>query len=228
MTISTKEKMSLSQKERWKKIKEQGIKINSNRIITWGDKISKALIGKKLSESHRKNMSIAHKGIIPWNKGLRGFKRSEETKVKMSLANKKVKRTKEWCENISIAQRNKKLSKETIQKIKEARAKQILPMRDTSIEIKIQNFLKQLGIDFLTHQYIKDIEHSYQCDILIPSMSIVIECDGNYWHKYPVGREIDNLRTKELIKNGWRVIRLWESEIKTINLEDFKNGIYSY
>jgi len=43
----TKRKMSLARK---------------GRKITWGDKISKGLTGKKLSDSHRKNLSISHKG----------------------------------------------------------------------------------------------------------------------------------------------------------------------
>jgi len=108
---------------------------------------------------------------------------------------------------------------------KERRKHIIFPVKDTSIEIKIQNFLKQLNIDFLTHQYIKKIEHGYQCDILIPSMNLVIECDGNYWHKYPIGREIDNIRTSELIEQGFKVLRLWEFEIKKMELEDFQNRI---
>jgi len=67
---------------------------------------------------------------------------------------------------------------------KRNRAKQISPVKDTSIEVKIQNFLKELGIEFFTHKYMK-IEHGYQCDILIPSKSLVIECDGDYWHNLP-------------------------------------------
>lgn len=117
------------------------------------------------------------------------------------------------------------LSTITKNKIKEARAKQILPLKDTSIEIKIQNFLKQLGISFFTHQYIKEIKHGYQCDILIPSMDLVIECDGNYWHNYPIGKDIDSIRTKELIVEGFKVLRLWEFEIKDMNLNKFKEKL---
>ena len=56
-------------------------------------------------------------------------------------------------------------------------------------------------------------------------MNLVIECDGNYWHKYPSGVEKDNIRTKELIEKGFKVLRLWESEIKIMNLREFKNKI---
>jgi very-short-patch-repair endonuclease len=117
----------------------------------------------------------------------------------------------------------KKYSKE-INKIKQARAKQILPVKDTTIEVKIQNFLKRLEIDFFTHQYMK-IKHGYQCDILIPSMNLVIECDGDYWHKYPIGTEVDHIRTKELIKNGFKVLRLWEHEIKIMTINKFNKKL---
>ena len=114
-------------------------------------------------------------------------------------------------------------------KIKISRANQLLPLKDTSIEVKVQNFLKQLGIEFFTHQYIKEIEHGYQCDILIPSMNMVIECDGTYWHKYPIGNDIDHIRTKELIEKGFKVLRLWEFEINDMTIDKFKerlDGIY--
>lgn len=109
--------------------------------------------------------------------------------------------------------------------IKMKRTFQITPKKDTKIEVKIQKFLKKLKIDFFTHQYIKEIEHGYQCDILIPSMNLVIECDGDYWHKYPVGRDIDHIRTKELIENGFKVLRLWEFEIKAMTINKFKNKL---
>jgi very-short-patch-repair endonuclease len=100
----------------------------------------------------------------------------------------------------------------------------VLPIKDTSIEIKIQNFLGELKIEYFKHKYM-NIAHSYQCDIFIPSKNIVIECDGNYWHSYPTGTEIDNIRTKELIEKGFKVLRLWENEIRVMNLDDFKHKL---
>ena len=116
----------------------------------------------------------------------------------------------------------KELSKRSIQT--GWRERLVIPKKDTSIEVKIQNFLKTLGIEFFTHQYMK-IEHGYQCDILIPSMNLVIECDGNYWHKYPVGLEKDHIRTKELIEKGFKVLRLWENEIRLMKINDFKERL---
>ena len=121
--------------------------------------------------------------------------------------------------------KGKKFSEETKVKIRRARAKQILPLKDTKIEVKIQMFLKELGYEFFTHQYMKKIEHGYQCDILIPALNVVIECDGDYWHKYPIGNDIDHIRTKELLEQGFKVLRLWENEINEMQVEDFKERL---
>lgn len=51
-------------------------RIMMGRKITWGNKISKALKGKKKSKEHRKHISVGHKGRIPWNKGLKGVQKS--------------------------------------------------------------------------------------------------------------------------------------------------------
>lgn len=126
--------------------------------------------------------------------------------------------------------------------VRKNRATQVFPKKDSSIEVKIQKFLKQLNIEFFTHQYMKEIEHSYQCDILIPSMNLIIECDGDYFHcnplKYPANfvryksankiitaQEIwdrDKIRTEELNKKGFKVLRLWEYEIKEMDINKFE------
>jgi very-short-patch-repair endonuclease len=119
----------------------------------------------------------------------------------------------------------------TKNKMKEARKKQILPLRDSSIEVKIQNFLKEINLKFYKHYWI-NIKHGYHCDILIPSINLIIECDGDYWHCNPKRFinpnewqlkkiEEDKIRTEELIEKGFKVLRLWEMDINKINLEDF-------
>ncbi len=187
------------------------------------EKIVKALLGNK----YRKEKTPWNKGIKGktylshfkegkiWNKGCKGFKHSEETK-------KKMKGRLPWNKGITGYHIH---SKEHIKKLIKRRSKQIFPIKNSSIEVKIQNFLKKLKIEFFTHQIMNKIKHRYQCDILIPSMKLVIECDGDYWHKYPVGLEMDHIRTRELIEKGFKVLRLWEFEIKSMNINDFKNKL---
>jgi very-short-patch-repair endonuclease len=78
-----------------------------------------------------------------------------------------------------------------------------------------------------TEKYI-NIKHGYQCDVFIPKMKLIIECDGNYWHKYPIGRDIDKIRTRELLNNGFKVLRLWESDINKMDLNKFSCIITNY
>jgi very-short-patch-repair endonuclease len=209
---------------------------------------------RKMSETAKRIVNKGHfqKGhkIGIGNKYHLGFKNSLETKEK--IRNTIQKKMKEGTfipktENFSKYRKehgnwnkgkkglqiawNKGLTKEderikkTIKGWLEWRKTQITPIKDTSIEVKIQNFLKEMNIEFFTHQYIKEIEHGYQCDIFIPSKNLVIECDGTYWHNYPTGREIDNIRTKELLEKGFKVLRLWEFEINELNLNRFKQKI---
>jgi very-short-patch-repair endonuclease len=167
-------------------------------------------------------------GDIPWNKGINYSEEMKKNMSKFGKENNFYGRKHKETTKIIIGKSKLKFYKEhpeTINKIKEARAKQIFPIKDTGIEIKIQNYLKQLNINFFAHQYIKDIEHGYQCDILIPSKKCIIECDGNYWHNYPLGKEIDIIRNNELREKGYTVLRFWENEIRVIELEDLKNKL---
>lgn len=170
------------------------------------NKTFEEFFGKEKAKKMRERISITNKGNIPWNIGMKGVQKSHRKGI-----------TYEEEYGVDEAEIKKK-------KIREARKKQIFPIKDTKIEKKIQRFLKKLGIEFFTHQYMK-IEHGYQCDILIPSMNMVIECDGDYWHKYPIGREIDHIRTSELLSQGFKVLRLWEFEIKAMKINEFKNKL---
>jgi very-short-patch-repair endonuclease len=201
--------------------------------------------GKHFSKESKIKMSESHKNKIPWNKGL--TKETDERvrlirKTPMSNVCKKIVRTRREKKNyqhskeskikMSESHKNKipwnkgkTPSEKEIMRLKEMRKNQIFPKKDTKIEIKVREFLEELKIEYFQHKYISEITHSYQCDFFIPSMNLVIECDGNYWHKYPTGRDIDHIRTKELLEKGFKVLRLWEFEIKEMDLNKFKEKL---
>jgi len=79
-------------------------------------------------------------------------------------------------------------------------------------EYKVRKELLKNSIFFVAQQYISFINHSYFCDILIPSDKIIIEVDGTYWHNYPHGNELDHIRTKELEDAGYKVFRIWDDK----------------
>jgi G:T-mismatch repair DNA endonuclease (very short patch repair protein)/endogenous inhibitor of DNA gyrase (YacG/DUF329 family) len=124
---------------------------------------------------------------------------------------------------------------------RELRARQIFPKKDTSIEVKVQNLLTYLHLEFVTHKYISEITHAYQCDIFIPvqegiTQKTIIECDGCFFHACPIckekeyywtreRKEIDRMRTRELQEQGFRVLRFWEHEIKKMTLDDLRTKL---
>jgi len=208
-------------------------KENNDKVKQYSEKLK----GRKFSKEHRGKISNSCKGR----------KISKDIKKKISNSLKGRKKSKEWrgkirkslkiayknpelikkMRKLNLGKKNPMFGRKQTEKFMDMRKKLIIPKKDTTIEVKIQNFLKELGYDFFTHQYMKEIEHGYQCDILIPALNLVIECDGDYWHKYPIGNDLDHVRTKELIEKGFKVLRLWEREIRIIGLEEFKIKIKS-
>ena len=214
-------KLSEESKRNW--FKKGEMPWNKGKHI-WLDKPHpKGMLGKqssrkgtKVSEELRKKLSIAHMGK----------KQSQETIAKRVLANVGKKRSIEFRQNLSLRTKGNKYalgykrSESEIEIIKQRRLKQIFPFKDTSIEIKLQNWLKEQNIEFKTHYPILG-----QPDIFIKP-NICIFADGCYWHKCPTcgfgeGKERDEMVTIELQKQGYMVIRLWEHEI---NKDQF-NGL---
>jgi len=219
--------------------KELGV---SDKIIRLRLKENNMFIRSNTSHSKQtidkiKN-TMKEKGIQPkekyvgeaWNKGRSlNYDVWNKDKVGLQKSNKKGKTYEEL-----YGEEDSKRYKEII---KERRSRQIFPLKDTKIEVKIQKFLKELNIKFIPHYFISDIRHSYQCDFFIPSMNLVLETDGCYWHgcetcnkelnnKQRSQKAKDNKRNKELIGKEYKVIRLYEHEIKKMNLIDFKKRIY--
>lgn len=102
---------------------------------------------------------------------------------------------------------------------RERRSKQVLPVKDTSIEVKIQNGLRERGIPFNKHKtfFIRDFIHPV--DIFVEP-NICIECDGEYFHSRLIykGRtwiplQRDLIIDHELEQKGMKVIRLSEWDI---------------
>lgn len=201
---------------------------------------NKGITGYKIhSEEHKEKLRESftgnkfREGKEPWNKGLKGYKLKPKTKevrkrISETLKNSDYYKSEKWVQTKKkISEKRKETLKnnpEELKRIKERLKLIKTPKQDTKIEVKVQNFLKELGIEFFTHQYMK-IDHGYLCDILIPSMNLVIECDGDYWHKYPIGNDIDHIRTKEMIDKGFKVLRLWENKIRVMSIKDFESKI---
>ena len=64
----------------------------------------------------------------------------------------------------------------------------------------------------------------------------IIECDGCFFHACPIcklkeyywtkkRKEIDNMRTHELQESGFKILRLWEHDIRVMDLNNFKERL---
>jgi very-short-patch-repair endonuclease len=247
-------------KETRKKLSEAG----KGRIFSeeTKEKMRKKSLGRKHTEETKRKISKITKGRTPWNKelskeehlkhyknGSQSFARPYQLKGKTyeqiygkeKAIEQKLKRSLGLKKRHDSGLYNNKFGFPKDGTMKIRRAKQIFPKDDTYIEVKIQNYLKELNIEFYTHYYTKEISHSYQCDILIPvqnniNQKIIIECDGDWWHGNPIRYpnptkfqleqiEEDRIRTEELIYCGFKVIRLWEIDIKKLDIILFKEII---
>lgn len=157
-------------------------------------------------------------GHAPWNKGVSW---SEESKKKMSLSHlgkknphKGVPRTKETRLKISKAMighikkpsTREKHRKNMIYKMKNG----IISNEDTQPERLVENYL--LFNDIL---YLKQFRYDLGvADFWIPEENIIIECDGEYWHKQPNISKRDSIQTKWLEDNDYIVYRFTDKEIK--------------
>ena len=168
-----------------------------------------------MPQQTKNKISKALKGKLP-TKGNTGKKFSEEWKRKIGSANFGKKRTIEERIKISIAIKNARKqgkglfhqTKESRRKISIARRNQILPRKDTKIEIILQQLLSKKEIKFKKHYPILG-----QPDIFIEP-NVCIFADGDYWHKRLESEERDKKVNERLEEEGYKVLRFWEKDIR--------------
>ena len=80
----------------------------------------------------------------------------------------------------------------------------------TSIEVKLYRELKNLGLLFETQ---KLINGKFIVDAYIPSLNLVIEADGDYWHSLDKVMKKDKAENAYLTKCGFKLLRFAEHEI---------------
>jgi very-short-patch-repair endonuclease len=179
------------------------------------------------------------KGMTPWNKGKKipemsgekhpfyGKHHNEETREKISLSKKLQGLTKEkssnWkggkpkCKKCGCQLSNygykycHKHDTRDYRKIGLKGARELYKRKPTSIEFKVYEKLKDMGIIFETQ---KIINKKFVVDAYIPSLNLIIEADGKYWHSLERIQKKDKAENAYLKKCGFNVLRLSEEEIK--------------
>lgn len=217
----------------------------------WHKGISPGNKGKKYEDYMSKEKIIKVKEAIKnreWNfspetrykRSLYAKLHNPMNKPEIKLKHRKIMDSKEYRENLSIktSEGIKNMSIEKKEKHKQKhrelwrnenyRKKHLYNScikRTTTIEIKIMEFLNELQIDFIHQYFINDIKAKYFCDFYIPKLNLVIECDGNYWHNYPNGTAKDILRNEQLKLKGYKILRIWEKDIRKMKTENLKEMI---
>lgn len=172
--------------------KEHAKKISESRLRR------KKELGFINSPETRKNMSEARKGMVL----------SIKTREKMS---ENRKGSKHYNFGKKISEESKK--KMSIIKINNPNRK----FKETLIEYKIKKELEIRNITFKQNHPTLNIAN---VDFFIPTLGIIIECDGCFWHGCPEHNptwdkriQKDALKTKKLTEAGFKVFRFWEHEI---------------
>lgn len=154
----------------------------------------------KWTEEHKRKISESlkgkskNKGRTPWNKGKKTGPLSKAHKTKIGKSNKgKVKTTKQW-ESF-----NKTIAK-----------------GPTSIERKLYKQLKKKNINFIKEHIIG----KFRVDVYIPSLNLVIEADGDYWHSLDYVIKKDKTENAYLKKHGYKLLRISETDINNGNFVD--------
>lgn len=80
----------------------------------------------------------------------------------------------------------------------------------TSIEVKTAEELDNRQIKYI-EQY--NLGNKFVLDFFLPEYNIVIECDGDYWHRLPNNVARDKSKNAYIKACGLSLYRFWESEI---------------
>jgi very-short-patch-repair endonuclease len=81
--------------------------------------------------------------------------------------------------------------------------------------------LTEMGIEFY---YLNDISFSdptidffkeYQADFIIPSIKVIIEVQGAYWHSKPAAIEADSYKFAVYQSFGYKALAWWDYEIQS-------------
>jgi very-short-patch-repair endonuclease len=81
----------------------------------------------------------------------------------------------------------------------------------TNIEIQIERILVKLKIPYEWNSYVKTKTTYRFPDFKIENKKLIIECDGEYWHR---DKEKDLKRQQELEEIGYKVIRFSGKKIR--------------
>jgi G:T-mismatch repair DNA endonuclease (very short patch repair protein) len=195
-------------------------KENSERIKNSGIKISETR--KKMFASGELDLSGTNNGMYgksAWNSGLTKLTDERVYNYSKNMSDSAKLR---W-DNYTQEEKNEIIGRLTLGCNK--------AKKDTSIELKIENLLNELGIKYEKQHRLS----KWVFDFYLPEFNTIIECQGDYWHANPLlfeNKKLNNIQLKNIDRdkrkklfigeNQINSIFLWECEIHS-NIEEIKN-----
>lgn len=62
-------------------------------------------------------------------------------------------------------------------------------------------------------------------DFYIPSLNLIVEYDGDYWHREEKYLNKDSRDTAKALKKGFKIFRYWESTVKQLGVDNIVEDI---
>lgn len=134
--------------------------------------------------------------------------------------------TEELRQRQIAARRGKKPSKEARENMRQAALNMDPKLKEMRI-IASQKALRKRGMNSLElamSLILKSLKLKYEyqrvfgrwaVDFYLPTLNLVVECDGAYWHSRPDVKKADVRRNKGLRQMGLRVLRLSDKDIRS-------------
>ena len=160
-------------------------------------------------------------GHTPWNKGIT---LTAEQKAKQNISGL----SKGWGWNKGIPNERQKErwsgpdnpnagGKGNIEKFKNG----VFSKSYSKGELELYNKLSSI-FENVEHQFtVKNYHRVY--DIYIPRLNLIVEYDGDYWHKDSLEKDLRD--TNKAIKRGHKIFRYWESTVKEQGLDKIVEDI---
>lgn len=175
--------------------------------------------GRSHSQMTREKISRTKQGTPSWNKGLTIA--TDGTCFCGETFRSYAHRPRKYCSRLCFAKaprwnKGRPVSEKERARLARMRLIGIKKQQDskqpTSIERKLYMELTSRGLLFETQ---KIINGKFIVDAYIPSLNLIIEADGNYWHSLERVVKKDRAENAYLTKCGYNLLRLSEAEINS-------------
>lgn len=140
-----------------------------------------------------------------------GWKQPEKMKEKMKETWDK--KRDEWCKSIresaQTPERRETMRKATKKRIAE-QGYHLARGRKTKLEKFVEKTIENMNLEFIYQKGTKKqtLGTVRFFDFYIPSLNLIIEADGEFWHRQPDRVEIDIAKTQAALDEGYRFLRI--------------------